>query len=187
MIEGAEQMDFKGPCLLDERWLSPLFDHVIETTAAAGLDGRPLFHPNPGAARDPAYRAAVASQIVRAVGAPGWRRIWAYCVDGAVVAQGELRGGEIAAAAHRASLGMSVSPRFQGARLGGRLLSHLVDWAREAGLAWIDLGVFEDNAPARRLYERFGFKETGRVEDVFRVEGVSISDVKMALDLRAKG
>ena len=63
-------------------------------------------------------------------------------------------------------------------------MTTVIAYARAQGFAWIDLGVFEENVPAMRLYTALGFVPTGRVEDRFRVEGASITDVQMSLKLR---
>ena len=56
-------------------------------------------------------------------------------------------------------------------------------WAADQGLAWVDLGVFSENAPARALYRKLGFEEVGIVEDAFRVDGSSLDDVAMVFRL----
>jgi RimJ/RimL family protein N-acetyltransferase len=48
---------------------------------------------------------------------------------------------------------------------------------------WLDLKVFGHNTPARALYRSLGFVEIGTVADRFRIEGVSIDDVLMTLDV----
>jgi len=55
--------------------------------------------------------------------------------------------------------------------LGARLLAHALDWAHAQGLAWVDLEVLANNGPARRLYERSGFIQTGEIPDLFRIDG----------------
>ena len=86
---------------------------------------------------------------------------------------------------HRAYLGMSIDPVLQGRGVGRRLLEHVIHWAQANGLAWIDLGVFAENEPAIRPYERLGFKRTGALEDVFRLPGGDVHDIRMSLDLRS--
>jgi ribosomal protein S18 acetylase RimI-like enzyme len=54
---------------------------------------------------------------------------------------------------------MWVDPTVRGRRLGTRLLDHLVDIAREAGLRRIVLDTRGDLTEARALYAREGFVE----------------------------
>lgn len=56
---------------------------------------------------------------------------------------------------------MWVDPTIRGQGLGRRLLAHLTDLAREAGLRRLVLDTAEDLAEARALYLREGFVETG--------------------------
>lgn len=62
-------------------------------------------------------------------------------------------------------------------------MTEAITWARAEGLRWLDLGVFADNAPARALYRQLGFVEVGTVPDAFRIDGRSVEDVSMVLDL----
>src|SRR5262249_16983551 len=119
---------------------------------------------------------------------PLWGRAWLLVQDQPprrVAGHVELRGGRIRAELHRATLGMGIRRAFTGKGYGRALLERAIAWARdEAHLAWIDLGVFTGNDPARRLYDRFGFVEVGRRIDAFRTDsGVSIEDVQMSLAL----
>ncbi len=87
--------------------------------------------------------------------------------------------------AHRAVLGIGIEPGFRHHGLGKALMRTALSWAKQhSHLEWIDLCVFVDNAPARRLYERIGFIETGRTIDCFRVDGHSLDDIQMSLNLR---
>jgi len=58
--------------------------------------------------------------------------------------------------------GMWVSPDARGQRIGDRLVEAVVAWARSAGFVRVVLEVGEANTPAGRLYERHGFRPTGR-------------------------
>lgn len=50
---------------------------------------------------------------------------------------------------------------------------------RERELAWMDLGEFAHNAPARALYAKLGFVEVGTTRDRFRIDGQEIEDIAM--------
>jgi RimJ/RimL family protein N-acetyltransferase len=65
---------------------------------------------------------------------------------------------------HPMLISMWVAPEGRGTGAAGALLDAAIAWTRDAGHAALVLGVVEDNAPARRLYERFGFTPTGESE-----------------------
>src|SRR5688572_8994018 len=58
---------------------------------------------------------------------------------------------------HVATLGMSVKQGFRGKGVGRALMTEAIEWAPSAGITRIELYVYERNAPAIGLYERFGF------------------------------
>jgi len=55
-----------------------------------------------------------------------------------------------------------IHPDWRGKGIGHRLLTAAEDAAREAGCAFLELSVDEDNAGARRLYGSIGFAEDRR-------------------------
>ncbi len=62
---------------------------------------------------------------------------------------------------------VSVDEAFRGKRYGQKLAQFVLDKMKEMGMVKATLFVRLDNKPARKLYERMGFKESSRrVEDV---------------------
>ena len=57
---------------------------------------------------------------------------------------------------------MAVFPEHRGRGVGTRMLELAWEQARERGLEELSLIVFEQNAGAKRLYERHGFEEVDR-------------------------
>jgi len=55
-----------------------------------------------------------------------------------------------------------TAPEHRNRGYGTRLISSMLAWARENGAAHAYLGVVESNAPARRLYAKFGYEEAYR-------------------------
>lgn len=65
------------------------------------------------------------------------------------------------ASLHVADLGLMVEAGRRRQGIGRALLEQAVEWAREVGVAKLELHVFPYNEPAIRLYERFGFEREG--------------------------
>ncbi len=61
---------------------------------------------------------------------------------------------------------VSVDEAFRGKRYGQKLTQFVLDKMKEMGMVKATLFVRIDNKPARKLYERMGFKESSRVENV---------------------
>jgi ribosomal protein S18 acetylase RimI-like enzyme len=112
----------------------------------------------------------------------GWRRVYGAFDGDKIVAHVEVVGAQLHSSLHRVSLGLGVERPYRRRGLAAQLMEEMLAWAREdAIIAWVDLGVFKGNTPAFRLYERLGFFEIGRTEDLFRVDGQSITDISMTL------
>lgn len=161
-------------------------DHVTRHAAESGQDGMPHF----ALARTTDRQGVIAGALER------WDRslreiLWGRTflmldtTTGEVVGHLELRGGRVLAEMHRATLGMGLERAYTKQGHGGRLISTATEWARDrVGLSWIDLGVFENNEPARKLYRRMGFVEAGVRTDAFRLDtGVVVTDISMSLHL----
>ncbi|WP_459711457.1 N-acetyltransferase family protein [Paraburkholderia sp. 2C] len=79
------------------------------------------------------------------------------------------------------TLGIGCEAAFRRQGIGAMLMRFAIDFALENGIEWIDLFVFGDNAAAIALYKRFGFSESGRRPDRFRLMGRVVDDVMMTL------
>lgn len=83
-------------------------------------------------------------------------------LDGRIIGNAGLRrhsGRQI----HTGHLGMGVHDDFTGRGVGSALLGALVDTADNwLAIRRLELTVYVDNAPAVRLYEKFGFETEGR-------------------------
>jgi RimJ/RimL family protein N-acetyltransferase len=159
--------------------------HIVDHMAESGRSGSPHFALSRVWSIEE-VRAGFVERLSRSLDEPLWGRAWLLFQDWRAVGHLELRGGRMPAEMHRATLGMGILRAHTGQGYGRRLVEASVRWARdEAGLRWIDLGVFASNTPARKLYARLGFVEIGTREDAFRLEaGPIIDDVQMTLRLR---
>ena len=81
--------------------------------------------------------------------------------DSGVVLRGSPSRRTYPASRHVADLGLMVAEAARGKGIGRMLLAEAVAWARESGVAKLELHVFPWNEPALRLYESFGFEREG--------------------------
>jgi RimJ/RimL family protein N-acetyltransferase len=160
--------------------------YVVEHVGESGREGSPIFALSRSVSRDD-IRTRSLERWIRDINEPLWGRAWLMWAEEPrrVVGHIELVGGRVPAELHRAVLGMGMLRAYTGKGNGARLIETAVAWARsDAKLLWVDLGVFANNTPARKLYTRMGFVELGFRRDAFRLlEGVSIDDVQMTLKL----
>lgn len=64
-------------------------------------------------------------------------------------------------------LALYVAPQGRGDGIGDQLLDAGLDWARERGHRCVQLFVTASNVPAKRFYERMGFRPT---QEIWRLE-----------------
>lgn len=167
--------------------LDALVAHLMRHAGESGRGGTPVFGPHPRG-RQPDAEVLRARRRTGWQAPPtraGWERAWGLFVDGTVVGHAELHGGKLETELHRATLGVGLEASHRGAGHGEQLVRAAIGWMRQLPhLSWLDLGVFEHNGAARALYERLGFREVGRVEDRFRVDGQVVCDIQMTLEVR---
>ncbi|MDZ4718862.1 MAG: GNAT family N-acetyltransferase [Roseiflexaceae bacterium] len=65
---------------------------------------------------------------------------------------------------------IAVLPNMRSQGIGVRLLADVVDFARNARAELLTLNTQEYNTPARRLYEWFGFRQTGERQLILRAD-----------------
>lgn len=164
--------------------LDAFLDHLIRHAPASDHDGAPT---TPQLAGDRPTREQLASRLgegwARPLEAPAWIRSWALRDEAQFVGHIQLQGGRFRSDLHRATLIIGLEVAYRARGYGRLLLETALRWSRETPLEWIDLGVFSDNLPALRLYERFGFTGVGRIADRFRLHGKKIDEIQMTLRL----
>lgn len=63
-------------------------------------------------------------------------------------------------------LGITIGEKeARGRGIGERAVLHMEETARLQGLERVELGVFEFNEKARRLYKKLGYREFGRIDN----------------------
>jgi putative acetyltransferase len=82
---------------------------------------------------------------------------------------------------HVGQIGMAVRDDWQGKGVGTALMQAAIDLADKwLNLARLELEVYHDNAPAIRLYEKFGFSIEGRLVDFAFRDGQYVDTYIMA-------
>ncbi|WP_374583657.1 N-acetyltransferase family protein [Pseudoduganella sp.] len=160
-----------------------LNDHLLDN----GRDGAPLFQPmsRSSAGFPPEKANGFTTGLQASFGQQGWRRLWVALEGSQIIGHIDLRSRPEPAARHRCLLGMGVHRNARRGGLGTALVAVALEWARGQGLAWVDLEVLQGNAPARALYRKMGFVQTGEIQDLFRIDGESLGYVFMSLQLAA--
>lgn len=162
-----------------------LVDHDLRHFKEPGFQGQ-LAHPF---AFDHVFnREKMMDDKIRAwpkdISEEHWAKSFVIVDDGTIRGHLNLKN-NFSGSLHRAQLGMGLEESVRGQGLGKALLKQAIQWARtQNSLHWIDLSVFAHNTPARHLYTSMGFKEIVNIPDRLRVEGVSIDDVYMVLNLK---
>ena len=84
-------------------------------------------------------------------------------------------------------LNITVAPAHQGQGHAQRMLQDLVLWSVLQGAQWLWLEVRQSNERARRMYERYGFKEVGVRRNYYPLAPFKREDaVVMSLPLSAE-
>lgn len=172
------------PVQLDE--LPAFFRYLNDHLKDNGLNGAPLFQPMPRERSVfPQDKEAAFTRGVRTpVGDAGWRRAWVAVGQNGILGHIDLRARPETGVTHRALLGMGVHRLARRQGLGMVLLASALAWARSATtLEWIDLEVLSVNEPARALYRKSGFQQTGEIPDMFRIDGERLAYTLMSLHL----
>lgn len=157
-----------------DRFFAYLDNHLRDNGSGATALFMPM--PRPASGFGPERQAAFRAAFATSFGQPGWRRLWlAFDAQGGIAGHIDLRARPEGASAHRALLGMGVHRDARKQGLGARLIEAAAEWAaNDAALDWIDLEVLALNLPARQLYARCGFVQTGETADMFRIDGESL-------------
>ena len=168
--------------------LTQFFAYLNDHLTDNGTGNTALFMPmaRDASAFPPERQAAFRTAVATALNEPGWRRLWlAWTPGGEIAGHVDLRARTEAAASHRTLLGMGVHRAYRKLGLGQRLIDTAMAWARDdTTLDWVDLEVLSINIPARQLYKRMGFVQTGEIADLFRIDGQSLGYTLMSRPVR---
>jgi RimJ/RimL family protein N-acetyltransferase len=161
-----------------------LLEHFTRHRRESGVDG---MHFMPFAPDDPDGPEGVSvEKVFWPLDKPGWQR-W-FCAhdttSGTIIGHVNLKSDSLKAGLHRCELGMGIEKAYRGLGLGKALMERAINFSRGSKeLSWIDLRVFAHNSPALALYRKSGFTEVGILRDRFRIQGQSIDDIVMVLNV----
>lgn len=89
-------------------------------------------------------------------------------IDGKIVANAGFNPvSKLEKCRHRAEFGISVQKEYWGCGIGSRIMTAIIETARQAGYEQIELDVLTDNERAIALYKKFGFRIFGMNEKAF--------------------
>ena len=121
----------------------------------------------------------------KSIDLPNWRKAWGIFHDDKIVGNAQIAAGDLPTNLHRVDLGIGILKEYRNKGLGKRLLKTIIQWCREQpSIHWIDLGVFSGNKNIKDLFEKIGFREIGYKEDCWLIDGKSISETLMAINVK---
>jgi RimJ/RimL family protein N-acetyltransferase len=103
-------------------------------------------------------------------------------VDGKVVANSELNR-KTGYSEHVGEIGIAIKAGYRDIGIGTEILRTLISNARERGLKVLRLSVFSSNKRAKHVYEKVGFKETGRIPGEIFKDGKYVDEIIMTMEL----
>lgn len=104
--------------------------------------------------------------------------------DGKIVGHAFLESQHLQSLRHTGELNIAVYLGWQRKGIGAKLLSHIIEWAKQSKiLLKIQLNVRATNTAAISLYKKMGFEEEGRVKNRVKVKDRYIDDIIMGLSL----
>ena len=77
---------------------------------------------------------------------------------------------------HRANFGVMVRKKYWNLGIGNLLITRMLQIAKDTGYEQVELGVFENNGKAVRIYKKIGFEEWGRVRRAFKLKNENYYD-----------
>ena len=76
---------------------------------------------------------------------------------------------------------MGLAKTARGKGLGRQILQKTLEHAKSIGVEKVELTVYPNNLPAKRLYESCGFKETGKIKHYRKWNGQYFDVIEMEL------
>ena len=103
--------------------------------------------------------------------------------SGRIVGNSSVTRGPYQDTSRHGGLGIAVSRKFRDVGIGVEMMRTLVKESRRAGLKTLELEVFANNPRAIHVYEKTGFKQTGRIPKKMFRKGKFIDSIVMTREL----
>lgn len=84
---------------------------------------------------------------------------------------------------HVGSLGIAIKAGYRNTGIGTEIMKTLIDESRKMGLKVLVLDVFASNRKARHVYEKVGFKESGKIPKGIYRKGKYIDLIRMTMPI----
>ena len=88
-----------------------------------------------------------------------------------IVGSASIESNRTARYSHRAELSITVLKDYWGKGVGSAMMEELLDFCRKSEIDSVHLEVRSDNLRAIALYTKFGFKQIGKYERYFKING----------------
>ena len=85
---------------------------------------------------------------------------------------------------HRGELSIAILKAYWNKGIGGKMITEILNFAKENSFEIIELQVRSDNLAAIHLYEKFGFRKTGSHPSFFKIDGAYIPFDYMILNVQ---
>lgn len=172
---------------LNKEKLDNFFQYLARHISENGLNGTDLFLPltRQQSELSDELKSKFEDGLEKEVGENGWRKTWlAMNEENNIVGHADIRSNNQLNARHRVVLGMGVDKNYRRQKIGSNLLVKIIDYCKaNPKISWLDLEVISSNTKAKNLYEKMGFRQVGRTEDMFRIANVSYDYICMTLNV----
>ncbi len=104
-------------------------------------------------------------------------------INNQIVSIGFLQGFNKERLKHRVNLAISVSKKYWGIKIGEKMVSSLIKFAKDINISVIELQVRVDNDRGIKLYEKLGFENIGIYKKFFCINNIYYDALLMNLYL----
>lgn len=165
--------------------LDEFFEYLSAQLLDNASDETPLFQPiaKKECKVSPLLKTKFREGFQYRAGERGWRKLWLVKdAGGYICGHIDLRHHADEYRFHRVLLGMGVDASVRNQGLGLKLIELVTQFCLDTDeIEWLDLNVLSNNLPAKNLYMKCNFEVIGDVDDCYRIDGTSVSELTMTV------